>query len=282
MWQSRANRSLVSVHKGYKVQAALCCDRLPLVSRQIAAFEEWRKYHEEWQIENACNVRPSNDLVFMRFPFHWLESPEEKEYKKRQQITGTKAEKGNLSGVDALLDEEGLDFDFQSYETKSTTCSAGPKVDVGNNSAAAEDVRDPQSRKERCLWLVVRYRGENEWQFPTIDHTPTESMRETLQKMWLNHFGPKTSAHYVGMTPFAVRKSRYDASTEAKMGLKGRKTFFYRSHWLPSYDTAAEIPRDSPVEDWRFATRDELSTLLSRENWRTVRYGLPLEHLNEK
>jgi len=257
----------VTVHKGYKVQAALCCDRLPIISRTVPTFDKWRRFREEWAAENNVATRPSDDLVFMRFPFHWLESQEEIDYRKRQQVIGTKAEIGEQAGIEGLLRQEGLDFDFSAFEKQESGTTAKEKQ---LEEVEVDDPRSALQRRERCLWLIVRYKDHKEWQFPTVDHVPTESMRETLQKLCLHHFGPKVSPYYVGMSPFAMHKCK-----DTSLGLKGNKTFFYRSHWIP--DNEFSLPEDSPVEDWRFVTREELHQLLPRDSWRTVRYGLPLE-----
>eukprot|EP00397_Hematodinium_sp_SG-2012_P063927 GEMP01089304.1.p1 GENE.GEMP01089304.1~~GEMP01089304.1.p1 ORF type:complete len:295 (+),score=60.64 GEMP01089304.1:61-885(+) len=258
--------SVVSVHKGYKIRAALCCDRLPLKSPSVEAFEKWNSFREKWALKTDCAVRIPDDLVFMRFPFHWLESAAEIEYKKRQQVTGTEAQ-GEQSGVDALLENEGLGFDFGDL----ADVESGPQEKKKQTSAKIDDdPRSPFQREERCIWLIVKYKGQDHWQFPAVDHVPRQSMRETLQKLCLDHFGPMMSPYFVGMAPFARLKRKEEAC-----GLKGNNTFFYRCHWMPG--SKVVLDADSPVEDYKFATRDELKEFLPAPNWRSVRYGLPLE-----
>lgn len=249
------------------MQAALCCDRLPLKCPSIEAFVKWNKFREEWGLKTECSLQIPDDLTFMRFPFHWLQSEAEIEYKKRQQVIGTRVQ-GDESGVGGLISNEGLDFDYTDLEDARTD---GPKVETKASEDELDlDPHSPFQRGSRCLWLLVRYKGQEHWQFPVVDHVPQESMRETLQKLCFNHFGPFMSPYLVGMTPMAMLKERAEVR-----GLKGSKTFFYRSHWIP--ESEVHLPDDGPVEDYRFVTREELKELLPAPSWRSVRYGIPLE-----
>lgn len=74
-----------SIHQGYKLQASLLIDRLPLKMVEADYAKKWREFRVDWEERTENGPVINDDITFMRFPFQFLISPEEIEYKKRME-----------------------------------------------------------------------------------------------------------------------------------------------------------------------------------------------------
>merc|ERR1711957_964608 len=98
-------------------------------------------------------------------------------------------------------------------------------------------------------------------------------MKETLLKLCARQLGAKFEPYVVGACPFTYRKRKMSNAA----GIEGRKIFYYRGRLVPGMDLA--LPSDSPVADWAWCERNELSSYLIDSEWHAVRESIPLDNL---
>ncbi|CAK0876937.1 unnamed protein product [Prorocentrum cordatum] len=63
----------ISVHKGFKIQAALCVERPPLRFVEPDYRKRWRAFREAWERRTNNHLSMADEIVFMRFHFHFYE-----------------------------------------------------------------------------------------------------------------------------------------------------------------------------------------------------------------
>lgn len=272
--------SSISVHKGYRIQTALCVDRLPLRFQSPSHEEQWRLFKEAWDRRTNNHLSVDDDIVYMRFHFQFLQLPSKKQVQappKREQLEEAGSPRGvaQLPGpaeggdsVDALVSGEGLDLMFPE-ERKGRRRRKKVKEEV-KVVIDDSDVRSPLRLANRCVFLVVKY--GNRWTFPTADRAHSESMRNTLHKLCDRQLGISFRPHLVGTCPFTFMKRK----NEALPGIDGRKIFFYRAHHVDG-QTEIQIPEDSPVMDYAWLTHEELPRYIGASTWAAVKEGLPLD-----
>lgn len=294
--------SNISVHKGFKVQAALCIERPPAMVHEPEHTKRWRAFREAWLRRTANDLTISDEIVFMKFHFHFLGDA----VKERLFASGAAAQLGGgrssggrgnrgtsrasasvgtpaastlglprgdgpVDGLDAMLASEGLELTFPERGQRVTRRRRAEKR--VEEQVDDKDVRSLRRLAESSLFLLVRYSGGRRWTFPKVDRTHGMAMRETLMRLCGRQFGEGFQPFVIGACPFSHEKKR-----NVKVpGIDGRKIFYYRAKVLPGMDLAP--PEDSPVQDWAWLSRDELANYLSESEWHTVRDGLPIDGL---
>lgn len=273
----------ISVHKGLKIQAAICVERPPTRVLEPDYKTRWNAFRETWERRTNNDLTVEDEIVFMRFHFHFLEGGSGS---KRAAASLSSGQQGSLDGdasssllpqqaeaaggLDALLSQEGLaDLSFPEQGKRRTRRrrvqkQVAMKVDDS-------DLRSLERLSGHSLYLLVRLPGAAHWTFPKADRAHGEPMRETLLKLCARQLGAKFSPYIVGACPFTYRKRR----SGHLPGIEGRKIFYYRARLTPGMVVAP--PDDSLVEDWAWCSRDELSSYLGDSEWHTVRHGLPID-----
>lgn len=297
----------ISVHKNYKIQAALCIERPPTRVLEPDFRRRWREFKTSWEKRTGNSISLSDELVFMRFFFQWLgDTTKERQISSGgslQLITsgrgaggggkasrragwgdaesggalaragGAQAEPG---GLDSLLATQGLDLAFPEHGRKVQR-----RRRVEHKAAVAIDdsnIKDVRRLASNSLFLVVRYAAGARWTIPKADRVHGEGMRETLLKMCERQLGPELSPHVIGACPFSHRKRRCERGPD--VGVHGRKIFYYRAR-VP-LTGAAISPADGLVSDYAWCSRGELSLYLSENEWHAVRDGLPLDDVTQR
>lgn len=294
----------ISVHKSYKVQAALCIERPPTKILEPDFKKRWREFKTTWEKRTGNSISLSDELVFMRFFFHWLgDTTKERQLANGgslQLITsgrgsGAGKGKGSRKGggwaeaetslarvgggaavpetgdLDSMLASEGLELAFPEHGRKVVRRRRVEKrVDLQVDDT---NIRDIRRLTGNSLFLLVRYPGGTCWTFPKADRVHGESMNETLLKLCERQFGPEFSPHVIGGCPFSHRKRR----SEGCPGIQGRKIFYYRAR-VPSSGVMVS-PAQELVSDFAWLSRSELSLYLGDAEWHAVRDGLPLDSL---
>lgn len=282
----RTPAASISVHKGLKIQAALCVERPPTRVLEPDFKRRWRAFREAWEKRTDNNLAIDDDIVFMRFHFHFLEGGGSgKRAAGSLQLggvgsVGLGSEADSLvsqsgeepAGVDALLSQEGLgDLAFPEQGKRKSRRRRTQKTAVTKTDDS--DVKSIERLSNRSLFLVTRSNDAKHWAFPKADRAHGEPMRETLLKLCDRQLGSKFSPYIVGACPFTY----YKRKTASIPGLDGRKTFYYRARLVPGM--AIVPPDDSPVSDWAWCSREELPQYLGEGEWRAVRDTLPLDDL---
>jgi len=294
----------ISVHKGLKIQAALCVERPPLQVLEPDFKKKWRAFKEDWEFRTNSQLSLSDEIVFMRFYFHFLEDPKKKLQSGSRQVPllGTlpggrargagasasgrqkavKTEQPRMStsspslqltpsegSLESMIAEEGLDLRFPQIGKRTMRRKKVKErvVDIVDDS----DVRSLRRLGDRSLFLLIRYEGAKRWTFPKADRIHGQAMRETLFKLCERQLGSGFKPYVVGACPFAHLKRHSDKIA----GLDGRKIFYYRARLVPGIDFTG--PSDNRVVDWAWFSRAELSEHLNDGEWHAVRYGLPLD-----
>lgn len=267
----------ISVHKGYRIEAALCVTRfvfnsllflifrMPIIFKEPQYAKEWRLFEERWK--NATNTKLIlNDVItFMGFPDQFLLSEEEK--RKRELLATTT---GNLeeSEIDTLLGQE-------MESKRQLEALAGRerrKVASGKKEVKQKTVIIPEFQKfDRLpydpLYLIIK--KENRWQFPKSSRIHGDSMRETLARIAAEQLGKDFTPYLVAACPFTVEKRRLVKTP----GLEGRKTFFYKAY---IHEEAGDITGGEGVEDWAIVSRSELKDFIGESKFAAVEGTLPL------
>merc|ERR1719356_1943373 len=73
----------ISVHKGFKIQAALCVERPPLRVLEPEWKQRWRTFREAWDLRTNNQLSVDDEIVFMKYHFQFLE-----ELKERKSLAG--------------------------------------------------------------------------------------------------------------------------------------------------------------------------------------------------
>lgn len=296
----------ISVHKGFKVQAALCLERPPLRVVEPEFQKKWRDFKEAWGKRTGNHLTVDDAIVFMRYHFHFfqdkmataaLESgaalkvggsgggrgggrkegglgiPAISDPKIASQAGGVVAYQKNRgdSSLDTLLNQEGLDLTFpeigrQTVRRRAAVQKREEEVDDSNMKSLLR-------LGGHSLWLLVKYGSGNSWTFPKVDRLHGEAMHDTLMELCGAQLGDRLSPYLLGSCPISHWKKRGSQHP----GIEGRKIFFYRGRMIPGQDLA--VPSKGLITDWAWCSRKELQSHLSLGEWQAVRYGLPLDAL---
>uniref|UniRef100_A0A7S1F357 Nudix hydrolase domain-containing protein n=1 Tax=Noctiluca scintillans TaxID=2966 RepID=A0A7S1F357_NOCSC len=259
----------ISVHKGFKIQAALCVERPPLEVLEPDHKKRWNKFRDAWErrTKNAATIQ--DEIVFMRYHFQFLEA----ETKSRRALTSQSSESAvAVSGgdLDSLISGEGLNLTFPERRRVVHRKKVAKKVEVKLDDT---DLRSAQRLSRQSLYLLARYPGAAHWTFPKVDRVHGDSMMETVMKLCGRQLGDKFAPYVLGSCPFAHWKRRDGKSP----GIQGRKIFYYRARLVPGMQVV--LPGESPLEDWAWLSREELRERLGRLEWDKIRDCLPLDHM---
>mmetsp|Transcript_24809 Transcript_24809/g.53959 ORF Transcript_24809/g.53959 Transcript_24809/m.53959 type:complete len:340 (-) Transcript_24809:51-1070(-) len=285
----------ISVHKGFKVQAALCVERPPLLIQEPEFKKRWRQFKEAWEKSTGNNLKIDDDIVFMRYHFQFLVDPRsarslagggasaQLSAESQANAPSVAASSGDLvsggdsspanTSLDKMLAGEGLDLAFPDLGRKTVK-----KKKVARRVEATVDDADVRALKRlanRTLFLLVRYQGGNKWTFPKADRAHGQPMRDTLEEL-CEQFGEDFDPYILGACPFAHRKR----GSSRDPGIKGRKVFYYRGRVLPGVNGFLSLEEDSNIKDWAWCSRDELPMYLDENEWACVREGLPLDSIS--
>ncbi|CBZ56355.1 conserved hypothetical protein [Neospora caninum Liverpool] len=263
----------ISLHAGYKIQAALCVDRLPLVYKEPVYETRWREFKEQWEAKTKNGLELSDDITFMKFPFHFFETEEAQ--KQREELI-SKTGDAEVSELELLLSEEGFSGKREvqrDKDAKKTDQEARSAVKSAGRGHDEKGIHSLEREPEKTLYLIVRY-GDS-WQFPLEDRIHGQSMRSTLKRLCAEQLGNSYAPYLLGYSPFSYDK-RANPRKYASTGLLGRKIFYYRAHHIPGSENI-QLPRDSPITDFGWVTRQELPSYISSRKMAAVSSGLLLE-----
>eukprot|EP00444_Apocalathium_aciculiferum_P022520 CAMPEP_0183434542 /NCGR_PEP_ID=MMETSP0370-20130417/63612_1 /TAXON_ID=268820 /ORGANISM="Peridinium aciculiferum, Strain PAER-2" /LENGTH=346 /DNA_ID=CAMNT_0025621249 /DNA_START=33 /DNA_END=1073 /DNA_ORIENTATION=+ len=284
----RERTQSISVHKGFKVQAAICVERPPLYVQEPEYKRRWRVFREAWEKRTNNHLKIDDDIVFMRYHFQFLEDP-----RAARSIGGSApkaiaagdgagsadamATAGDFSGggsaLDKLLSSEGLDLAFPKQGRKTVRRRKQERMLV--EQVDDHDVRAIKRLGNRTLFLLVRYGQASKWTFPKADRAHGQPMRETLHRLCDRQFGENFAPYILGACPFAHRKRRSDQD----LGIEGRKVFYYRARVVPGVNADLALEDGGPIADWAWCSREELPKYLDVNEWHCVREGLPLDSI---
>lgn len=291
----------ISVHKGNKIQAALCVERPPTRVVIPDYVKRWRDFVDDWEKQTGNDLNIDDDLVKMRFHFHFLDDPaaarlimgtqsgretripgfERRALRKssnallsgsgRSSRRASPTEPQDGADLGMFLTDEGIDLKLPSLRrTRTRQRRTGPK-DV--KKVDDSDMRSLVRLETNSLYLLVKYAQGQRWTFPKANRLPGEPMQETLRGLCHKQLGPDFKPFIVGACPFSYQKRR----SNRHPGIEGRKIFFYRARHLPG--TSLEPPADGNVVDWVWCSRVELSKYLSPNEWHAVCDSIPLDAL---
>eukprot|EP00386_Alphamonas_edax_P001771 GDKI01005326.1.p1 GENE.GDKI01005326.1~~GDKI01005326.1.p1 ORF type:complete len:327 (-),score=84.92 GDKI01005326.1:268-1248(-) len=257
----------VSVHKGYKVQASLVLDRLPLQYKEAEYEKEFRLFKEQWMQRTATDVQTNDELIFMGYADQFIETEEEKKKKQRLlQTTGDAA----VSELEHLLAQEGLDMStMQRRERRKKRGKEKQEAEIEMTDAGLQNIN---RLRDETLYLLVKYQEHDSWMFPLVDRVHGHSMRDTLSRLVAEQLNPM-EPYLVGTCPFAFDKRKFANDT---IGIEGRKVFYYRGHWVPG-SSNLELSKQSPVADFAWCSAKELPTMLSERKLHAVRPAIFLD-----
>lgn len=268
----------ISVHKGFKLQAALCVERPPLFVQEPDFKKRWRAFREAWEKRTQNSIQVDDDLVFMRYHFQFLEDPRAMRALSAVPAADSGANapvraagEGGVDALDQLLATEGLDLTFPKQGRKIVRRK---KVDQRVEERVDDsDLHSMKRLAHRTLFLLVRYGQGSKWTFPKADRVQGQPIRETLERLCERQLGSEFSPYLLGACPFSHRKRR----SERDPGIDGRKVFYYRARAWPGVGSDLSLGEESPVVDWAWCSRDELSKFLQVNEWHCVREGLPMD-----
>ncbi|EPR63213.1 putative ribosomal protein L46 [Toxoplasma gondii RUB] len=263
----------LSLHAGYKIQAALCVDRLPLVYREPRYEKRWREFKEQWEAQTKNGLTLADEITFMKFPFHFFETEEAQ--KKREELI-SKTGDAEVSELELLLSEEGFSGKRKLQRDRDAKKAAREEQSAVKSAGRGQDekgLRSLEREPERTLYLIVRY-GDS-WQFPLEDRIHGQSMRSTLKRLCSEQLGSSYAPFLLGYSPFSYAKRTYPKKTK-EAGILGRKIFYYRAHHIPGSENL-KLPEGSPVSDFAWVTLQELPAYISPRKLAAVSAGLLLE-----
>jgi len=309
----REPTSSISVHKGLKIQAALCVERPPLRVIEPDFKRQWRVFREAWDLRTNNQLSIDDEIVFMRFHFHFfqdrkatgaLASGAEPQVlsgggggggsggrsKKGRGASSALSAAGSSATSDGLVaalrgstkgqSQGGIDALMGEEGLNLQFPDQGRKIVQRRKveQKKVEEVDDSDLRSERrlgdrSLFLVVRYSGGKHWTFPKGDRAHGQPLTETLMRLCGRQLGPRFAPFVVGACPFTYRKRKSDLVP----GIEGRKIFYYRGRLTP--DCELVLPQDGLVTDWAWCSREELPSFLDDGEWHTVRESLPLDEV---
>eukprot|EP00811_Abedinium_folium_P034438 NODE_7318_length_1590_cov_15.033493.p1 GENE.NODE_7318_length_1590_cov_15.033493~~NODE_7318_length_1590_cov_15.033493.p1 ORF type:complete len:396 (+),score=84.94 NODE_7318_length_1590_cov_15.033493:88-1188(+) len=299
---------MISVHKGLRIQAALCVERPPLRLVEPDYVKQWRAFREAWELRTSNDLTLDDEIVKMRFHFYFLDDPA-----VARRIMGSRAgpkrlgagagrgkmEVGDVGGhhylaqgglmrpgrssmlgtgpgegdLGALLADEGVDLRLRRRSGK-TDDEGGSTARRGREVVERDrDVRSIERLKNRSLFLLVKYIHARHWTFPKADRMHGMSMERTLMRLCDQQLGSDFEPYIVGAAPFSHRRRVSDRLP----GIKGRKIFYYRARFVPGQQL--DPPSPGRVKDCAWCSHEELPKYLSEGEWRAVRDGLPLDCL---
>ncbi|CAK9048080.1 unnamed protein product [Durusdinium trenchii] len=280
----------ISVHKGLKIQGALCVERPPLQIVEPDYKQKWRAFKEAWDLRTGNHLTMDDEIVFMRFHFHFLQDKAATQALAAGEApallrglgskSGGGRKRGSASklatsvstdtlvaamspkaarGLDSLVGEEGVDLAFPELGRKAVKRR---KVEKRKEEKVDDsDQRSLRRLRSHSLFLLVRYKNAKHWTFPKADRLQGQGMRETLLGLADNQLGPDLRPYLVGACPFSYRKRLSNQNP----GIQGRKIFYYRARLLPSSEVA--LPETTPVSDWAWFNRQELESNLEEGEW---------------
>jgi hypothetical protein len=237
--------------------------------------KRWLAFKDAWERRTQNHLSIDDELVFMKFHFHFLER------KEKRAIAAGNVEKDALQVTDgednlqALLASEGVGHLNFPRRGRSRQAVQRRKKEQAEEVIDDSDIRQPKRLSSKLLFLLVKY-GDKNWTFPKANRVHGQPMREALKRLADRQLGD-LQPYIVGACPFAYRKLRSPINAPHRVeGIDGRKVFYYRARAMPSI-TGFALPEDSPVADWAWCCRDELPLFLSPGEWHTVRDSLPLD-----
>jgi len=305
----------ISVHKGLKLQAAICVERPPLSVVEPEYNQRWRAFKEAWELRTNNQLTLEDEIVFMRFHFHFFQdrkATEALEAGAMPQVLsggsggggsggGSGGRKGRaaslISGAGSSAKSDGLVAALRPKGTSpdgldSLIGEEGLSLafpELGRKTKQRrkveqrriEEVDDSDLRSLRrldrsSLFLLVRYKNGKRWTFPKADRAHGQPMRETMLRLCERQFGTQFTPYIVGACPFSYRKRK----SALHPGIEGRKIFYYRARLVPGSQVV--LPGDSSVVDWAWCSRQELPTYLEEGEWHVVRDSLPLDDVSPR
>ncbi|PFH31353.1 hypothetical protein BESB_027880 [Besnoitia besnoiti] len=263
----------ISLHGGFKVQAALCIDRLPLLYQEPVYEKRWREFRDAWEAKTNNGLQLADDITFMKFPFHFFETEEAQ--KQREELI-SKTGDAEVSELELLLSEEGFSGTRKRQKDKDQKKKQASEVADAVKSAGRggddRGVRSLEREPTKTLYLIVRY-GDS-WGFPLEDRIHGQSMRRTLKRLCEEQLGGTYAPYLLGYSPFAYDKRAF--SQLASSPILGRKVFYYRAHHVPG-SANVSLPHEGPISDFAWVTRRELADYISPRKLAAVSPGLLLE-----
>ena len=258
------------LHENSRVAAGLIVSRLPLKFEAPEAVEKFRVFQSEWQDKTGHDAVPSDSLVYMRLPSHFLPSPEERA--KRKHGGFVSGSSSAISEIDALTAVEG----FRPLNGRKEAAKPGSFAQRKSRLAKPSSNAPPSSheyqsvkRKESdLLHLVVKYRLPSEevtdWTVPwSFYRSGTQAMKEVMSDITQNQLG--LEVFMPGYCPLGHRKMSASGNST--------KIFFYRGLWIPG---TSNVKLGDQVVDFAWKTRAELSEALTAQTWQVVGSILPL------
>lgn len=260
---------VLSIHRGSRIAMSLCACRLPPRYIEPEYMKTYRVTKEEWEVRTENKLNISDGLAYLKTPGHFLPSVDEREKKQRLQASGSDRNDDALSNdlsninadeIDTLLATEGIpELNVATH-------------DLSGNSAAQNldksTIDSDNERNSHILWLVVKYKHNPDvWTFPFSHRRNSESAHTTLKRISLEHIG--YNFYFPSFSPIQFRKLSHSA------GLQKTRLFYYKG-LLASNNLGAKLPPNSPIARIDWLTRVELSEILPRATWLSIRDTIPL------
>lgn len=269
-------RAAICVHKGFKLQAALCIDRLPTKFVEPQAVSRWRSFAYDWRARTNTELELEEPIVYMRFPFHFLPTAQEKA-KALADLARSRSTDASYRGATALrlspseseteartltekaVRSEGLDFGFEDLVEKEHVTTVGKEAEKVEVDV---DARSITKVPERVLHLLIRQHSD--WTLPIVDKEPGETMTEACSRA-ADKVG--LDVHLVSSCPMLHVKRRFRRSD---LGFIGTKTYFYRAHVIPTTRGAlSNLKSGGEIADWAWLPHEEVGSYLAKEAfWR--------------
>eukprot|EP00922_Rhytidocystis_sp_ex-Travisia-forbesii_P021213 GHVS01031102.1.p1 GENE.GHVS01031102.1~~GHVS01031102.1.p1 ORF type:complete len:490 (+),score=106.33 GHVS01031102.1:63-1472(+) len=172
----------ISVHKGYRVQAALLVDRLPLVYEEAAADQRWRDFEQKWREETKSSLQLGDAITYMKQPYQFMLTVEQ-ENKKRMMEQKLR----DIIGGEVGEEQEGVqrkegERKGRKPTDRSRRAEGGEELyDETDKLAARQDVmqtRETKTKQQLCYSSGESFGG---LQPPPSSTSPSQTASSSSQ-----------------------------------------------------------------------------------------------------
>lgn len=243
--------------KNNRILASVILSRTPQITRDATPFEQaYFDYREKLERQEATGT--PTEFYFKKG------SVAERRWKHEEQAR-QEAMKDTSSSLTEAVQESQV-----TWEKANEGLAVVTKVDKLDRSTEADKANDTKSLDralKQTLYLVVKKSGDeiNPWQFPQGPVDSNEYLHEAAERTLKQECGVDMDTWFVGRQPIGLYKQ---AATKGKED-SGVKTFFMKARMY-----AGQVKPSKDIVDFAWLTKDELSTTLSADYYKSVKNSL--------
>ncbi|KAK9457037.1 39S mitochondrial ribosomal protein L46-domain-containing protein [Dipodascopsis uninucleata] len=252
----------------YRVLTGLILSRPPVVTPELTPFEKAFYYYQS-------ELKKRLMWTFTSWFYYPKGALAEKEFNAVQPKLESKS--GKVAKSDILLNRDRgskqtvvfpeRDVERESEESAKIYAKIVPASRV-TEADKKNDVHSLERKLDRSLYLLVTANGKSNWQFPTAEVLPSESLTTAAERMLTSMGGENMNTWIISNSPAVFHK---DESNGADNSFVGSKAFYLRSRIF----AGKFVPQEgSGIKDFAWVTKNEIEDYVDPEYWNKIKGAL--------